>query len=478
MKYVRVDGKMDKTISKIRKYCLDSNLPLENSSVVVALSGGADSVCLLYALNELKDSFNIKLFAVHVEHGIRGEEAILDMNFAEELCGKMGIPLEIYRFNIPKIAKERGLGLEEAGRIMRYEALEKSRIKMGAEYIAVAHHMNDLAETVIFNMVRGSGLKGLSGIQAKRERIIRPLLGITRNEIETYLLNNNISYRTDSTNLSNDYSRNLIRNSVMPMLNDVVGNAANHIANLTKEIDEANAYLEKVASKEYAILAREEIKNEGMVYQMDAVRLTELDSVIARYVVKIALSKCAGGLKDIDSVHINKILDLASGACGRKFDLPYGILAIREKEFVVIGKKERLDCSKDFLDVPVLMIGNDIFVDGGRILIEITDNDFAGDIPKEMYTKWFDYDKIEHGLHVRNQMEGDYLIVDDLGNRKKLSRYFIDEKVSKTERKNVILLADGNHIVWIIGGRISEYYKVKAETKHVVKVTYIANGKN
>ena len=217
---------------QIYQFIKEKNLLKAGDVCIVGVSGGADSICLLTVLAGLREKMELKLYAVHVNHMIRGTEADADESYVAEYCKKLGIPCDCYHIDVPQLAKEQKLAEEEAGRNARYEAFARAADKYGiTDYkVAVAHNKNDVAETVLLNMVRGTGIAGMAGIPVKRDRIVRPLLSCTRQEIEAYLEQQEIQYCTDSTNLENDYARNKIRNRVIPALNEINTQAAAHIS--------------------------------------------------------------------------------------------------------------------------------------------------------------------------------------------------------------------------------------------------------
>ena len=206
-------------IDTLSHFIKDNNLIEKGDRIVLGVSGGADSICLLHILNELKKALEIRLFVVHINHGIRGEEASRDENYVREFCKKLNVEFFSFHYNIPKVADMLKISEEEAGRKARYESFENvskdiskiEKIDISKIKIAVAHNKNDTAETMLHNLTRGSGISGLKGILAKNGRIIRPLLSFTRDEIEEYLDKNKIKYMTDSTNLENEYTRNILR---------------------------------------------------------------------------------------------------------------------------------------------------------------------------------------------------------------------------------------------------------------------------
>ena len=458
---------MNKTVSKVFKYCEDKQLLRAGMTVVAGVSGGADSVCLIRILLEISVVMPLNIYAVHIEHGIRGEESKQDMEYVKSLCKELNVPLSIYEINVPAYAEANSMTLEEAGRYVRYDAFEKEAAKVSADVIAVAHHMNDQAETVLFNMVRGSGLKGLSGIAGKRDNIIRPLLILSREEIEEYLDSIGQEYCIDATNKDTDYSRNCIRNIVLPKLDEVVEGAALHIARAADEIREANDYIYSQAADVYPKTVTE---SENGDYIIDVSGIVTYPEIVRRYIVRIILKKLYKTHKDLESVHVKDILSLVDKQSGRSVDLPKNISARRSLDRIIVGccgeskllemKPVNIECK----DQSVVELPN-----GDQIDISIFPYEKSMTIPSGLYTKWLDYDKISDSLQLRNRRSGDYLIFDEKGSVKKLKKYLIDEKVPKEERDKLCVIAEKSHVLWVPGMRISEYYKISSDTKIVIE---------
>ncbi len=462
--------------TEVYEYCLEKGLLYDGIRVIVGISGGADSVCLLKVLLEISEVMKMDIVCVHVEHGIRGEESRRDRDFVKDLCDKCGIMLKIHEEDVPARAKELKMTVEEAGRYIRYEAFEEERRAYGADAIAVAHHMDDQAETVLFNISRGSGLRGAAGIAPKRGNIIRPLLMVNRAGIEAYLSETGQDHCTDSTNEDTLYSRNRIRNLVLPELERVVKGASRHIAELAGEMREADAYIRDRAGEVSKEAVRVCGPRDGRVYEIDRSRLIKEPEIIGRYVVRSVLAEIYTTYKDLGSIHVNDVLRLCSLQSGKKIILPKGVVAAREGNVIRISS-EGGDTGTTAGIYTELNIGEDTVIPGyGKFHAVIRPRDPDMVISNEVCTKWFDYDKINGGLFVRNRREGDYLTFGENGHRKKLKKYLIDEKVPASKRESLLLIADGDHVVWVVGKRISGHYKVTAETVRVLEVTFTEAG--
>lgn len=434
--------------------------------VIAGVSGGADSVCLLWALRAYQKETPFALTAVHVEHGLRGEESLADAEFTERLCRELGVECRVVPAQVKRLAQERGLSLEEAGRAERYRIFEEVRLACGADRIAVAHNQNDQAETVLWNLARGSGLEGLSGMRPVRGRIIRPLLFTGRPQIEAILREAGLGWRTDRTNLETDYTRNRIRLSVLPLMErELNAQAQAHIAEAAQKLEQVRAYLEGVTDR----AARACIFWEDGDVCLQLPQLRQEEALIRTEVLKRAAGLCAGSLRDLGSVHLQALSALTEMDCGKEISLPGRVRAVRESDRI------RFTRAQESAAQPVLEIsGPGVYQAGDcRIRVELTEFDPAllPEIMQEKkYTKWFSYDTIKGNIQFRTRKTGDYLVVNRQGGRKKLKDYLIDCKVPRARRDALGLFADGPHVLWIPGYRISEAAKVTEETKLVMKI--------
>jgi tRNA(Ile)-lysidine synthase len=439
---------------------------------LVGFSGGPDSVCLLSVLIAMRGKLGIRVAAVHVNHGIRGGEAARDEAFARGFCRERGIPFKAYSVDVPALAGKEGLSEEEAGRKARYEIFreEAERLSKGENppdriRIAVAHHACDSAETILLNLFRGTGLKGLSGIPAKRpagllppsgggERelwIIRPLIRADREEIRAYLTRHGLPSVEDSTNRDTEYTRNYIRQVLLPgAASHVNAQAVRHVAEAGKRIREADQCLRHLAEK-FCDEHTETGKDEGRLLA-DADALGGEEVPIREYAVREMLFRAGCPEKDITAEHIAAILDIAAGHAGRAADLPHGFRAVRTYGKLVLER------SRGKEEDPAEKLRFQVF----------PCRNFR-EYPTGRYTKWFDYDRIKCKICVRYRQPGDYLMTG--AGKKTLHRFMIDEHIPRDKRDRIPLVADGSHILWVVGYRVSESYKVSADTRRVLQVT-------
>ena len=475
-------------LQELQKRMKELHMVAPGDRILVGVSGGADSVCLFVALKELQKALDFSMEVVHVEHGIRGEESKADARFVADLCGKYGVNYQICEVDVPAFATEQGLGFEEAARLLRYGVFEKLAKEKDAK-IALAHHKEDNAETILFQMVRGSSLAGLCGMQPVRTSesgvcYIRPLLSFHREQIETFLDQRGLTWRQDSTNVDMVYSRNFLRGSVIPQLEQINAQAVAHINQTAEHLSEVQEYIEFETERLWKNIASVEA---AMV--LDAKKLLDLHPMMQRQIAYKAIVMAAKKKKDITSTHVADFLSLCKGQSGRRISLPYGVVA--QKEF---DKVRVLVCQEEFHEENVYELSQETLkelLESGRekripignageaIRCRVFEkNKETLEIPRKTYTKWLDYDKIKKGFCIRTRRSGDYFISDANGHHKKLKSYFIDEKIPLAEREKCWLLAQDNEVLWIIGGRIGENVKVLQETKCVFEITYDGGKEN
>lgn len=462
-------------IKKVEQYCERYHMVEKGDRIVLGVSGGADSVSLFFVMLELCEKYNIEIVVVHVNHGIRGDEAKRDEDYVRELCGEYGIAFECVNADVRKMAKESRLSEEEMGRKVRYDAFAKVAKKYGCNKVAVAHNQNDVSETVLLNLFRGSGIKGLSGMEPVRDGLIRPLLCVKRNEIEAFLESRKISYQNDHTNFETDYTRNKIRLKVLPYVEEKINErASEHIVKSAEILSMAYDYIGMQTDAAYQELVTQTTKE----WEISLQGFHQLHDMIKTELVRRVLFKIAKKQKDIEMTHVEIVVDLAGKGAGKRVDLPYEMEAVHQYDKLVLRKRERKK-QEDAMELEVPIPGK-LEIPGRTETIEfeiITVNDENREALQKMYankkndyTKWFDYDKIRNTVLVRNRKNGDYFEYNADGNRKELKRLFIDQKLPAEKRDRILLLADGNHIMWAIGLRISEYYKVQECTKRILKV--------
>ena len=465
---------MGKELENVSAYMKKFHMTDPGEKILIGLSGGADSVCLFFVLLALKEQLGFELEAVHVNHCLR-ESAERDELFVSNLCREKGIALHTYKVDVAARAESEGISTEEAGRNVRYECFEDVMKKSGAVKVAVAHHKNDCAETMLFHLGRGTGLQGLAGIRPVRDRIIRPLLCLEKSEIEAYLSECGQAYVTDETNASSEYSRNRMRMEVLPVLSDICPGAVEHIASAGEMLTEAADYLKEQTKEAFEDCVSVPDK-ETDVLHLSLEKMSVLHSYLQKEVIRECLFRMAGSRRDIGRAHVETVCGLASLQVGRKVSLPYGVQVEKSYDALLFGKcdaKREKDDAFFYKEVSLDEADREAEIslpDGKMMRLRVFSYDGNCEIPSKPYTKWLDYDKIKKPLVVRNVSDLDFFYFDDK-NRKYVKDYMVNEKIPRTQRVGSIVVAEGNHMLYFVGKRISNAALVDDKTKRILEIT-------
>lgn len=409
------------------------NLIQKNSKVMVALSGGSDSVCLLHILNDIKDTFGFELYACHMNHSIR-KEADDDCRFVTDLCEKLGIVCFIKKVDIKAVAREKKISEELAGRNERYSFFKDISEKNNIDIIATAHNKNDAAETILMHIIRGCGIDGMKGIAYKRDNIIRPLLDAEKSDIEKYCKDNGYDFVIDKTNSQSIYTRNKIRLELIPeicrnfnpaFINTVVKNAEI----IKDDAEYLNGQAEKAYNRAYA----------GNGLMID--KLKTLHISVLRRVVLIMYNKYFGNTVNMQSVHVESIVRLIkNGQSGKSVNIDNNTKCIIESGKVFLTSSQKTENHYEYK----LELNQKIYIK--ECGISVTLKEWEGNGEKFYFE---DTDCI----YVRNRKKGDIFYPVGMTGKKKLSDYFTDEKIPLSERNKIPLIIYNNDLVWIVKKR-------------------------
>ena len=445
---------LDKVEKTIERFGLIS----KGEKVLVGVSGGADSVALLHTLLALSSRMGFYVCAAHLNHGIRGEEAESDALFVKDLCELYGVELYQELIDVPLLAREHRETLEQAGRVARYDFLSRAKKRFGADKIAVAHHMDDQAESILLHLTRGSGLLGLTGMQPQRGDLIRPLLFLRRREIEAYLENEGIAFCTDATNLERSGTRNKLRLDAIPYIEKNINpSIVETLCSMGELLWRDESYL--AAQSQAALTAAKS----GTGYLRE--ELKKLPLPILTRAIRIALFN-AGAKADIERVHVEKVIELLSARTGARVSLPY-VNAWTSYELVCFGASEgiawfELDLREDGVTTTPLGEFEAHVIDAGSEPLDFSDRSIG----------YMDMDKLfGNALIIRLRRDGDRFFPVGAPGRRKLKQFFIDRKVSRDERL-VPLICNGGDVFFVPGHCVSDDVKVDGQTRRILKVVY------
>ncbi|EHL15783.1 tRNA lysidine(34) synthetase TilS [Peptoanaerobacter stomatis] len=445
------------------------NLIKNGDKILVALSGGPDSICLLDILVKLREEYNLTIYAAHLNHRIRGVDAQKDALYCSEVCEKDGVIFFLKSEDVPALAKEKGKSIEDMARQVRYTMLFDIKQKLGIDKIAVAHNLDDQAETVLMKLLRGSGMQGLRGMDYIRDDgIIRPLLDIYKYDILQYCEENYLNPRIDKTNFEDEYTRNKIRLNLIPYLEKNYSSNIKQILSRTANIiREDYNFIENVAKENYELIKSYQDDNETV---LDIELLKNIDKSIKRRIVRMAIISILKDLDNIETVHINDIIELMDKDNGKMLNLPrglkvyvnYGKLTFTLKEKVIEEKKYSYKINLNgYTRVDELNL---------TVISNIISKQECLRYPTTKYAKAFDYSKIQGDLVIRNRENGDKINAIGLKGTKKIKDILIDKKIPAEERYMYPIFSDDNGILWLFGYRIAEDYKIDESTDKVVRI--------
>lgn len=462
---------IDRIKKEFIKFINDNKLINVGDGIVVGLSGGPDSVCLLNLLVSIKEEFNLKLAAVHINHMLRGDAANEDEEFCLKLCKELDVDFFSERIDVNKYSKENNLSSETAGREVRYNTFNKIMYQKGFNKIATAHNANDQAETIIMRMMRGTGLEGLCGIPVIREnRYIRPILFMERKDIEAYCEEIEIEARIDKSNLERIYSRNKVRLDIIPYMKDNfnidVISAINRMSILLQEDNEyilsevETIYKENVQKDERSSL----IKND----------IFKLNNSIKKRIIRRVIKDICGNKYDIEMKHIEDIIQLSRNKTGKQIDLPNNVVAINEYGDIRVKLRDvnELIEEKQHVLSKEKILHNKIQFNSYIVEFNVTESDNKWKYSNNSLIKHFDFDKINGNIIIRYRKNGDKIIPLGLNGSKKVKDVFIDMKIPKEKRDFIPIVEFGGDIAWIVGVKLSDKYKVDVNTKNILKIQF------
>lgn len=451
---------MNRTEQKFLKFIDEKGLINIGDKILTAFSGGPDSVFLLFLLHKFQKRLDIRVSAVHINHNLRGTAANEDENFCREFCSDRKIDFTAVKKNVRSFAVKNGYSLEEAGRITRYSEFEKLLKKKKLDKIATAHNAGDNTETVLLNVIKGTGLDGISGIPARRENIIRPVLCFTKDEILTFLEANKIRYCVDKSNEESDFDRNFLRNKILPLIRDRLNPSIDNALLISSEnFGNIKDYILANEIKAFRSIAKDSSGN----LLIPVADLMEADKTLIGMLLKNILSRELG--IQVYSYDIKKVLSLVSAQTGKKIELSGGILVFREREHLKFISDYAVQKSYE----AEIRVGETKNIPGGKLTIKNCDDGtliYSNNKNKE----YISADSISDKFTVRSWKEGDSFRPLGLKGTKKISDFLNEQKVESSGKKNHLILLNRNKVVWVIGLRIDDRFKLTSSTKKILEL--------
>lgn len=446
------------SLEKFKNFIEENNLIEKGDSIVSAVSGGSDSVFMLEMLLAIKSDYELNIIVCHVNHGLRGAEAQRDEDFVKKLAEKNGLIYEVEHIDMAGYAKEHSLTCEEAGRKLRYLFFEEIKEKYKADKVAIAHNENDVAETIFLNIFRGTGLDGLESIPLRRDFYIRPILCFEKTEILKFLKENNIHYVDDSTNFTNDYKRNMIRNEIIPFIkknfNENIVSSMSRLASIAKE---NNLYLEDIINDKYINIVKSNT--------IDRESFNQLNHYEKTLVLRKFLRDNLNYLNNISKDNIEDMINLIKLDSGKKYDIDGKHYLVNNFGKTIFKKLDINELSEEIsLDFKLDKVYN---IYGSKFKFVLSD--------KILSKKYLDYDLLTGKLSLRNRRSGDRFNPFGMKGSKKIKDYFVDKKVSSDERSKVLFLMNGDEIAYVVGYDIADKYRASSKTKNYLNVIMEGN---
>lgn len=427
----------------------------KDQNLLLAVSGGPDSMAMLYVLEKLSKDMGFKLYIAHVNHGVRGELARRDQLFVERIAKELSIPYFTKDVDMVAYGKEFGMSSEEAGRLLRYGFFREVVSSLGGGYICVAHNKNDQAETVLLRIIRGTGIEGLKAMELVNADIIRPLINVERYEIEKYILENKIETMLDHTNLETDYTRNKVRLELIPYIEDNFN--PNIIDSLCRLSDIAAGEIEiidKVIEKKFNLIVKK-VSSNSIIFRGN--EFNNEDDPVKRKLIRRGIYNLLGDLNGIQEVNVGTILQLFNkGDSGKAIDLPRNLQAkVNYEELIITFKKSTIKNHS----VYELEYGENLITQLNiAITLSLVDKEEVNF--KNPNIRYFNRDKIVGRLSLRFRKDGDRFLPYGGVGSKKLKDYFIDKKISKDRRDLIPIIHDEEKILWVVGFSIDERVKL------------------
>ncbi len=465
---------------RVLKFIRGHRLITEGGKLVVAVSGGPDSVCLLHILLGLRDRLGITLHVAHLNHRLRGAESDADASYVAGLARKFDLPCTVERRDVKAYQKSRLLSLEEAAREVRYSFLAEVAEATGADSVAVGHTLDDHVETILMHLIRGSGTRGLRGLQPSSQlhfgkaalTVIRPLLEVSRKETAAHCRRYRLRPRLDTSNLSGSPLRNKIRQQLIPLLESYNPQVTDALLRTARIAADDLAILEEDALK----LGRHLLKEQGDTVILDKENFSKLPAALQHHLLRSAIEKLLGNLMDIESRHIAEIMAALNKPAGKVITLPDGLTFTIEYDRYLLGSDPAaLSPFPSIENERDLQIPGTTALPGWHVVADVIKQKPVEE-EGDGYTAYFDFDRTGDKLTMRPRRPGDRFQPLGMSQPKKLNEFMIDSKIPRAWRRRVPIVCSPEQVIWVVGWRIDERTKVTAATRKVLRLKTIKSA--
>ncbi|MDD4875728.1 MAG: tRNA lysidine(34) synthetase TilS [Dehalococcoidales bacterium] len=461
---------------RVLRFIRNNQLLLIQEYLLVAVSGGPDSVCLLHILFKLQKELRLKLYVAHLDHQLRDADSKADAQYVADLAHQLGIPCKLEQRDVKAYQAQHHLSLEEAAREVRYTFLEQTAKSIGANQVAVGHTTNDHTETILLHLIRGTGTRGLQGLKPSGQwpygksklTIIRPLLSVSRQETADYCNNNQLIPRIDISNLSLSPLRNKIRHQLLPLL-----------GSYNPKITEALQRTARITSNDLAFITKEteRVENKisyktGNTITLDKEKFLKLPYVIKGYLLRKIIENSLGTLKDIESRHIEEIINALTKPAGKRISLPSGLVFSIEYDRYLLGPDPAALSPFPIIDNEYLLkIPGDTLIPGWCITASIINHQRIQE-KNENFTAYLDSNITGEKLLIRPRQSGDRFQPLGMSRTKKLGEFMIDAKIPSAWRQRIPIVCSSEQIIWVVGWRIDERAKVTDTTERIIQLEF------
>lgn len=460
---------------KVKEWIKEHEMITTGDQVLVACSGGPDSLALLHLLHSIRQELEINLCAAHVDHMFRGRESEEDAEFVKDFCAGIGVNLYCSQINVPAFIKNTGRSPQDAARFLRYDFLRQTAQILGGAKIATGHHSNDQAETVLINLLRGAGSEGLRGIRPVREGMIRPFLNVSRQEIEQYCRGNNLVPRLDKTNYKTKYRRNRVRLELLPELAEKYNpNIRESLCRTAVIIGDEHDFISKSAEEKFSAVAK--IEPGRLIIERS--EFVKLHIVVQREIIRLALKNKMGSLTGVTHYHVECLINLIkNGNVGNGLDLPNEITA--KCGYCELALFSRLQVKKEVNaadEITILQIPGRTTIRGYGTIVAQLSAEYPAVLKSDLVL--FDWDKLVPPVIIRGRAPGDRFYPKGMAGSKKIKEFFIDEKIPQKMRGKIPIVCDCQGIIWVAGYRQSAIANATRETKKFLQLTIMKQEDN